>query len=378
MKKDKDEKGLVKIEETQLSVTSGEKLADYKQELALAAEIYKARKEFLMSQLRDGVHYGTEKGIDKPFLHKPGAETVNTVMEQYPVFRQVEKEVDRETGWVSYAFECDVLKKGTNEMVVQGFRGSANSFEGKRRFRWKNGERVERDAKDLLGDDHNIRTMAEKRAHVGASIIAAGISDQFTYAPEMIDGKPKRKKKDGPPCPKCKNGVLVERTAKKGKNVGGKFWGCDNFPRCKHLQNEAPSTAKDCKHERQKAAPNGEINCEDCGECLSEAPKQPSKDTLNVGMADDAHETPETPKNDCPKCGEEPADPSGVCHKKKGADKGGVKPPHCPDPDCDRTLRLRSKTHASGKIHRFWACPNCKYTQNLTQDEKEKLFPNKE
>jgi hypothetical protein len=32
-------------------------------------------------------------------------------------------------------------------------------------------------------------------------------------------------------CPKCDN-VLVVRTAKKGSNVGSKFWGCSTYPRC--------------------------------------------------------------------------------------------------------------------------------------------------
>ncbi len=37
-------------------------------------------------------------------------------------------------------------------------------------------------------------------------------------------------------CPKC-GGELVERTAKKGKNAGQKFFGCSNFPKCRYLKN---------------------------------------------------------------------------------------------------------------------------------------------
>ena len=37
-------------------------------------------------------------------------------------------------------------------------------------------------------------------------------------------------------CPKC-GGKLVQRTAKKGKNIGNTFLGCDNFPKCQFSQN---------------------------------------------------------------------------------------------------------------------------------------------
>jgi len=35
-----------------------------------------------------------------------------------------------------------------------------------------------------------------------------------------------------PDCPQC-GSEMVERTAKKGPNVGSKFWGCPNFPKCR-------------------------------------------------------------------------------------------------------------------------------------------------
>lgn len=36
-------------------------------------------------------------------------------------------------------------------------------------------------------------------------------------------------------CPKCGTGEIVERTAKKGKNSGKKFYACNNFPKCKNM-----------------------------------------------------------------------------------------------------------------------------------------------
>ena len=39
-----------------------------------------------------------------------------------------------------------------------------------------------------------------------------------------------------PICPKCKM-EMVLRTAKKGGQQGGKFWGCSNFPKCREIVN---------------------------------------------------------------------------------------------------------------------------------------------
>lgn len=35
-----------------------------------------------------------------------------------------------------------------------------------------------------------------------------------------------------PRCPKCRSKMIL-RVAKRGKNIGGKFWGCRKFPRCR-------------------------------------------------------------------------------------------------------------------------------------------------
>jgi len=37
---------------------------------------------------------------------------------------------------------------------------------------------------------------------------------------------------DAPHCPSC-NGVMVQRTARRGANAGSEFWGCSDYPRCR-------------------------------------------------------------------------------------------------------------------------------------------------
>jgi predicted RNA-binding Zn-ribbon protein involved in translation (DUF1610 family) len=39
---------------------------------------------------------------------------------------------------------------------------------------------------------------------------------------------------ESPRCPKC-GGEMILRTAKKGANAGGQFWGCSNYPQCRGM-----------------------------------------------------------------------------------------------------------------------------------------------
>jgi hypothetical protein len=64
------------------------------------------------------------------------------------------------------------------------------------------------------------------------AILAAPIGN----ASLVSGGKPAVADEDAAPhpCPRC-GGALRRRTAKRGQNVGGVFWGCANYPRCRHI-----------------------------------------------------------------------------------------------------------------------------------------------
>lgn len=52
---------------------------------------------------------------------------------------------------------------------------------------------------------------------------------------KLFSGSEEKKIDPAPPnCPHCSS-VMVERTAKKGKWAGNKFWGCPRFPKCKGI-----------------------------------------------------------------------------------------------------------------------------------------------
>lgn len=44
----------------------------------------------------------------------------------------------------------------------------------------------------------------------------------------------------GEKCPSCHSGQLVTRTTRKGRNIGKKFYGCTNFPNCRHFCWQSP------------------------------------------------------------------------------------------------------------------------------------------
>ncbi|MGE8170570.1 topoisomerase DNA-binding C4 zinc finger domain-containing protein [Pseudomonas putida] len=75
---------------------------------------------------------------------------------------------------------------------------------------------------------------AAKPATVENSAVTQGIKPPPTAAVAPRTKRPLKVK-----CPIC-GGAMSIRTAKVGKNAGGKFWGCKRFPRCKGTRPHYP------------------------------------------------------------------------------------------------------------------------------------------
>jgi hypothetical protein len=131
---------------------------------AMSEEDYQARKGELqtgMARLRDlvesilvkGEDYGHVQGIDKPFLHQPGAEKLSNFF-GLAVRQEAERvegrkamvrigDVEQESGeWLSPPFAYHVksfvhLGDFSGPVVAQGF-GEASCWEDKYRYRWQN------------------------------------------------------------------------------------------------------------------------------------------------------------------------------------------------------------------------------------------------
>lgn len=85
---------------------------------------------------------------------------------------------------------------------------------------------------------------------LGTSVPASNVTLTVTQAPRPVPQPPgtptARAPKPPPPrvtttsgtqsCPRC-GASMVRRTARRGRNAGGQFWGCSRYPRCKGTRN---------------------------------------------------------------------------------------------------------------------------------------------
>lgn len=163
----------------------------------------KLLQDFIKGQMEEGVDFGKVEGIDKPTLLKPGAEKLDNIYGFSAQYDLVNETWDWEKGFFAFTFRCRVINKRTG--VVEGEAlGHANSKEAKYRYQWvfewnvpedqraglksrvlqkgnykgKRQYRVENtDPYTLV---NTLLKMAQKRAHVGATLAATRTSGIFT------------------------------------------------------------------------------------------------------------------------------------------------------------------------------------------------------
>jgi hypothetical protein len=158
-------------------------------------------KKFISSQMKEANFknpsaddygegdYGVIPGTKKKSLLKPGAEKLLRLFGLGARNRLADKEFDRVANFAMYTYRCEVYHLRTN-VVIAECEGSVNSQEVKYRERtvWRkkklpNGKEVSESVKedtpvcDIL---NTIMKMAQKRALIGATILATSASDFFT------------------------------------------------------------------------------------------------------------------------------------------------------------------------------------------------------
>jgi hypothetical protein len=158
-------------------------------------------KEFIFSQMKEANFkdtraddygdgdYGIIPGTKKKSLLKPGAEKLLRLFGLGARVRLADKEIDREANLAVFIYRAEVYHLRSN-VVIAECEGSANSQEVKYRERtvWRkkklaNGKEVSESVKeetpvfDLL---NTLMKMSQKRALIGATIIATAASDYFT------------------------------------------------------------------------------------------------------------------------------------------------------------------------------------------------------
>lgn len=183
-------------------------------------------KSFVQNNLRKDVDFGTIPNTPKPCLYKPGAEKLAKYFMLGSRIVNREREIDRQNGFAMFSYTIEVYSLQTGAVIAQ-CEGSANTEEKRNR---------NREAADLL---NTLGKMAQKRAYVGAVIMAVGASDFF--APDLDDTHMGTKGDDKaaavqadldrevPPAvqsgtPKCELCSAVMRRTKRDD-----AWGCPNW-----------------------------------------------------------------------------------------------------------------------------------------------------
>lgn len=164
-----------------------------------AIEMREGLKTLYEGVMRKGSDYDTIPGTHKPTLLKPGAEILRTFCRLIPDMRLEAGTIeDWEKGFFNYNVKCTLTNSETGKIMGVCI-GSCNSMEAKYRYRWeyvKHGQKAPEGAQTrktkegyeqyrAINDDpytlvNTFQKMAEKRAFVGATLMATGASMIFT------------------------------------------------------------------------------------------------------------------------------------------------------------------------------------------------------
>jgi len=170
-------------------------------------EWYRTMTKLGEEVFRINVDYGFIQGMDKPALLKPGAEKIKRLfklrVESVDCVREI---FDTDKNYIDYTYKCIITSENGVRLGICD--GNANSREDKFRYifvpaakvpakkeldllklegkgRWKKisdkwiwMERVENP--DVLSLKNSIQKFAQKRAFVGAILMAAGASEFFS------------------------------------------------------------------------------------------------------------------------------------------------------------------------------------------------------
>lgn len=98
-------------------------------------EAVKQFQSLVMSQLVEGIDYGTIPGTKRPTLFKSGAEKIAKLLALADLYEIIEQVEDWDKPLFSYTIRCSLAMVESGKVVSQGV-GECNSMESKYRFRW--------------------------------------------------------------------------------------------------------------------------------------------------------------------------------------------------------------------------------------------------
>lgn len=206
--------------------------------IASPGEVVKAQeavREYVAKTLQKDRDYGVIPGTNKPTLLKPGAERVCNGFGLTPKFDTIDAEVDHDRivkwakrkkvwrnhgpgdrsfdwkmedgesiGLYRYVVRCTLTHRESGEIVADAC-GSASTLEAKYIDRPRECE-------------NTVLKMASKRAYIAATLLAVGLSDQFTQDMEDMSRDAGEEEPEPPP-------VVVLATRNDKIDFGTKWFG---------------------------------------------------------------------------------------------------------------------------------------------------------
>lgn len=154
-------------------------------EMAEQRELF---ERFVRVQLKENVDFGVLPGTDKPSLWKPGAEKIANIYMLGSRIISEKKDFSVKDNWAIISYTMEIFHIPTGKAIAQ-CEGICSSLEKKYKerkvYEWSEQQRkkIPKGTEQTpIGDVLNtIAKMAQKRAYVGAVIIATKASDFFNH-----------------------------------------------------------------------------------------------------------------------------------------------------------------------------------------------------
>ena len=125
--------------------------------------------------------------------------------------------------WKAYRVGVEVVRELYGVMTAKGASGGFVVTSG----------RFTEDAK-AFAEGRNVQLVDGPKLLAMIQEAKQSIGDTLQQPAFRLPTEPHGTAK-APTCPKCSS-AMVRRTARKGSNVGGEFWGCTEYPKCKGIR----------------------------------------------------------------------------------------------------------------------------------------------
>lgn len=190
---------------TDVSLAGSATIGDLRSRMQHMQTMIELKREFLKNNLKEGIDrdYAKIPGTQKNSLLKPGAEKLLDWHGYYATFELRAHKEDWDIGLFAYTYRCVIMQRGSN-VILCDCEGDCSNMESKYRFEWKKESDlpVGADIKTLIAKNfgsserpfikyqvvvangadkrNTMRKMAQKRALIGATVLATATSDLFS------------------------------------------------------------------------------------------------------------------------------------------------------------------------------------------------------